>query len=105
MKIKINLKETLKDSINDNRTSVYVWRNLDHLKEYYAGVVEPQTINTIAERISKGDQLISNRKYKKREGLEEVFNESCLCNLVEMELLNQDDVLDRFLNKPLKIIK
>ena len=105
MKININLKTTLKDSIKDSRTSVYIWKSLDQLKEFYADVVDPHTINSIAEKIVTGEYLINNRKYKKRSGLEEVFNESCLCNLVEMELLNRPEVLDTFLNKPINIKK
>ena len=105
MKININLNKTLKDSINDNRTGVYVWKNLDQLKAYYAGVVDPQLITSIAEKISSGKQLISNRKYKKRVGIEEVYNESCLCNLVEMELLNNDKVFYRFMQKPIMLSK
>lgn len=105
MKIKINLNKTLKDSIGDSRTSVYIWKNLDHLKSFYAEVVDPKTVNSIADKIVQGKIKINNGKYKTREGLGEVLNESCLCNLVEMELLNNPDVLDKFLQKPIDIKK
>jgi len=103
MKININLNKTLKDSITDNRTSVYVWKNLEQLKDFYSGVVDPQLINTIADKIVTGKQLINNRKYIKRAGVDSIFNESCLCNLVEMELLNSDAALDRFMQKPIQL--
>lgn len=105
MKINIKLNKTLKDSIGDSRTSVYVWKNLDHLKSFYSDVVDAKTVNSIANKIINGQIKINNAKYKNRQDLGDVLNESCLCNLVEMELLNNQAVLDEFLQKPVKIEK
>lgn len=101
MKISINLNKTLKDNVKDSRTSLYVWKNLKHLTEFYSDVVDDQTINNIADKIRTGKIKINNKAYTKREGLGDTLNESCLCNLVEMELLNREEVLEKFLDKPI----
>lgn len=96
MNFNFDVNETLKDKIIKGRTSFYVWKDLDHLKNYYSDVVDGDLINEIAKEIKSRN----NMAFQYREGVDEHLNERGLCNLVEIELLSHDAVLDKFLEKP-----
>ena len=104
MKIKLDINKTLKDCIKTNRMDVYVWKDLDHLKSYYAEAIDGETIDKIADEIRKDKESFKDRIYGDGENLETHLNlnERCLCNLVEMKLISQSNkALDHFFKKPL----
>lgn len=70
----------------ERRSDVYLWDNLEHLKDAYAGYINPSQIDEIASQIRR------EGKFKKRTGLSNQENESCFYNLVDsliMEKLNK----------------
>jgi len=87
-------------SNQSNRTEVYVWKNMKHLKEFYNGIVDPLAIDQIAGKLIDGSYANGQWAFRERAELGEVLNESCLCNMVEIMLLNDQDVLQTFLDKP-----
>ncbi|MBN2736622.1 MAG: hypothetical protein JXR70_06545 [Spirochaetales bacterium] len=96
MNINFDINETLKDKIIKGRTSFYVWKDLDQLKSYYSDVVDGDLINQIANEVKSRNTMA----FQFREGVDEHLNERGLCNLVEIELLNHEAALDKFLEKP-----
>jgi len=91
-----DVNETLKDKIFKGRTSFYVWKDLDQLKNYYSDVVDSDLITDIAQNIKSKNRM----SFKYREGVDDHLNERGLCNLVEIELLGHQAALDKFLSKP-----
>lgn len=102
MKIQIDLKRPGSSSGNNQRTEVYIWKNLNHLKSFYTGIVDPGEIDNIAGKLIAGAGSQGDWKFRERAGLGEVLNESCLCNMVEIMLLEKQDVLTTFLSKPVE---
>jgi len=81
MKKKIDLKKI--QSKKELRTNMYVWRDLDHLKEAFSEYIKPEEIDTIVKQLKKSG------KYKERAGISEEENESGLCNLTEAIVMHR----------------
>ncbi|MBN2533024.1 MAG: hypothetical protein JXB88_09035 [Spirochaetales bacterium] len=102
MHISLDINKTLKDCVGNGRTDLFVWRDLDHLKSYYAEAIDGSIIDRIAAEIVKERKSFVIRKYDEGKNLQDHLNERCFCNLVEMKLIDQNnDALKRFLEKPL----
>lgn len=102
MHISLDINKTLKDCVGDARTDLFVWRDLDHLKSYYAEAIDGSVIDNIAAEIVKERKSFVIRKYDQGKNLEDHLNERCFCNLVEMKLIDQNnEALKRFLEKPI----
>ncbi|MBN1413112.1 MAG: hypothetical protein JW969_19890 [Spirochaetales bacterium] len=99
MQIKIDLNKASAEASKGGRTNFYIWRDLNHLKDYYRDVISPEEISKIANGIRNGEKLINNRRYQYRKELSEQMNERGLCNLVEIELLTYSDVMDKFFDR------
>jgi len=104
MQIKLDINKTLKDCVKNARMDLYVWKDLDHLKSYYAEAINSDAIDKIAEEIRNDKTSFTNRSYGDGQNLETHLNlnERCFCNLVEMKLISQNnEALKRFLEKPI----
>jgi hypothetical protein len=102
MHISLDINKTLKDCVGDARTDLFVWRDLDHLKSYYAEAIDGAIIDTIAAEIVKEGNSFVIRKYDEGKNLGDHLNERCFCNIVEMKLIDRNnEALKRFLEKPL----
>ena len=102
MQINLDINQTLKDCVGPSRTDLFVWKDLDHLKSYYADAIEGAAIDKIVEEIKSEGKSFVHRDYNKGENLGDHLNERCFCNLVEMKLIGQsNDALKQFLEKPL----
>ncbi|MBN2444524.1 MAG: hypothetical protein JXJ04_24395, partial [Spirochaetales bacterium] len=73
------------------RTNLYIWKNLDHLKSYYANSIDNETIDRIADRLRKNSHLFKKRDFGLGSTMENHLNERCFCNLVEIFLIDQND--------------
>ncbi|MBN2440346.1 MAG: hypothetical protein JXJ04_03345 [Spirochaetales bacterium] len=102
MHINLDINKTLKDCVETSRTDLLVWKDLDHLKSYYAEAIDGGTIDKIAAEIRKEKTTFVDRDYDNGENLGTHLNERCFCNLVEMKLIGQsNEALKQFLEKPL----
>jgi hypothetical protein len=100
MNISLDINKTLKDCVGPGRTDLFVWKNLDHLKSYYADAIDESEIDSIAANLIKEKEPFGIRAYE-GEKLRDHLNERCFCNLVEMKLIDQNNkALERFLEKP-----
>jgi hypothetical protein len=83
------------------RTNFYVWKDLDHLKSYYAETIDHEMIDSIAREIQENNSAFKQRTYGMEETMEKHLNERCFCNLVEIILIDRNKkALERFLEKP-----
>jgi hypothetical protein len=83
------------------RTNFYVWKDLDHLKSYYAESIDREIIDSIAREIKTDNSAFKKRTYGMGEIMEKHLNERCFCNLVEIILIDRNkDAFERFLEKP-----
>jgi hypothetical protein len=98
MLINLDINKTLKDL--ESRTNFYPWKDLDHLKKHYEDVIDGETISRIANEIREGKRTVDNVTFTERQDLDEHLNERGLCNLVEMVILDNTEVLNRFLENP-----
>ena len=102
MQINLDINKTLKDCVDPARTDLFVWKDLDHLKSYYADAIDAETIDNIAKEIKDERRSFVQRQYDKGENLTAHLNERCFCNLVEMKLIDRsNEALKQFLEKPL----
>ena len=102
MHISLDINKTLKDCVGKSRTDLFVWKDLDHLKSYYAEAINEKIIDEIADEIKEERKSFVLRNYDKGENLSSHLNERCFCNLVEMKLIGQsNEALKQFLEKPL----
>ena len=89
-----------KASKKPGRTNLYVWKDLDHLKSFYAESIENEVIDKIADRLRKNTHLFRSRDYGLNKNLESHLNERCFCNLVEIFLIDQNNnAFNQFLEK------
>jgi hypothetical protein len=88
--------------VDPARTNLFVWKDLDHLKSYYADAVNAETIDNIAKEIRDEDKSFVQRKYNKGESLNDHLNERCFCNLVEIKIIDRSNkAFNQFLEKPI----
>jgi hypothetical protein len=99
MLINLDINKTLKD-LKEPRTNFYPWKDLEHLKKHYEDVINGETISRIAEEIREGKRTVDNVTFTQRKDLDEYLNERGLCNLVEMVILDNTEVLNKFLETP-----
>ena len=102
MKIAIDINQPLQNQGIQSRTNVYVWKNLDHLKAFYADIVDPLQIDRIAAQLLTGNHRPDHTTFRRRKDSTNVLNESCLCNAVEISLLDSEEVLNAFLDRPVE---
>ena len=69
----------------ERRSDLYLWENLEHLKDAYFDYINPQEIDEIASQVRKSG------KFKKRLGLTSEENECCLCNLIDSLIMERLD--------------
>ncbi len=67
----------------ERRTNMYVWRDLNHLKDAFAEFISDSEIDDIVKLIKKLG------KYEERAGVSAEENESGLCNLVEAMVMHR----------------
>ena len=86
---------------NSFRTNLYIWKDLDHLKSYYAESITGEVIDGIADKLRNNKNIFKNRNYNTAESLGIHLNERCFCNLVEILLIDQSNkALELFFEKP-----
>ena len=103
MHINLDINKTIKDCVGKPpSTDLLVWKDLDHLKSYYAEAIDGNVIDKIADELREKGEPFVNRNYDNGDNLGEHLNERCFCNLVEMKLIGQSNkALKQFLEKPL----
>lgn len=69
----------------ERRSDLYLWDNLEHLKDTYFDYIDPKEIDKIASQIRKSG------KFKKRLGLTSEENECCFCNLIDSLIMERLD--------------
>ncbi len=86
MSKKLNLKKI--KSKKERRTNMYVWRDIQHLKEAFSEYIESEEIDEIITQIKKSG------KFEERTGISEEENEAGLCNLAEAIIMHRIEKRD-----------